>query len=104
MKVVKIDELIYLSNQYTDFSCKPSYKKYKEGTIFDEEKSVRWNREEVDRKNNLRQEEVKRLNREKNQMYEKLVNLIYQYIHPVYGEHYLKNGYLEKRYYYGTEK
>ena len=72
MKVVKIDELIYLSNQYTDFSCKPSYKKYKEGTIFDEEKSVRWNREEVDRKNNLR--------REKNQMYEKLVNLIYQYI------------------------
>ena len=28
----------------------------------------------------------------------------YQYIHPVYGEHYLKNGYLEKRYYYGTEK
>lgn len=80
MKVVKIDELIYLSNQYTDFSCKPSYKKYKEGTIFDEEKSVRWNREEVDRKNNLRQEEIKRLNREKNQMYEKLVNLIYQYI------------------------
>lgn len=36
MKVVKIDELIYLSNQYTDFSCKPSCKKYKEGTIFDE--------------------------------------------------------------------
>ncbi len=80
MKIVKIDELIYLSNQYTDFSCKPSYKKYKEGTIFDEEKSVRWNREEVDRRNNLHQEEVKRLNREKNQMYEKLVNLIYQYI------------------------
>lgn len=30
----------------------------------------------------------------------------YKYVHPVYGEHYLKikNGYLEKRYYYGTEK
>ena len=80
MMVVKIDELIYLSNQYKDFSCKHSCKKYKEGTIFDEEKSVRWNREEVDRRNNLHQEEVKRLNREKNQMYEKLVNLIYQYI------------------------
>lgn len=80
MKVIKIDELIYLSNQYTDFSCRPSCKKYKEGTIFDEEKSVRWNREEVDRRNNLHQEEVKRLNREKNQMYEKLVNLIYRYI------------------------
>lgn len=24
----------------------------------------------------------------------------YKYVHPVYGEHYLKNGYLEKRYYY----
>lgn len=80
MKVIKIDELIYLSNQYTDFSCKPFCKKYKEGTIFDEEKSVRWNREEVDRRNNLHQEEVKKLNREKNQMYEKLINLIYQYI------------------------
>lgn len=28
----------------------------------------------------------------------------YQYIHPIYGEHYLKNGYLERRFYYGTEK
>lgn len=80
MKIIKIDELIYLSNQYTDFSCKPSYKKYKEGTIFDEEKSVRWNKEEVEKRNNLYQEEVKKLNRKKNQMYEELVNLIKQYI------------------------
>lgn len=28
----------------------------------------------------------------------------YKYVHPVYGEHYLKNGYLERRFYYDTEK
>ena len=28
----------------------------------------------------------------------------YKYVHPIYGEHYLKNGYLERRFYYDTEK
>lgn len=28
----------------------------------------------------------------------------YKYVRPVYGEHYLKNGYLERRFYYDTEK
>lgn len=80
MKAIRIDELIFLSNNYSDFSCKPTYKKYKEGTIFDEDKSVKWNREEVAKRNLLYDDEVKNLNRQKNQMYTELINLIKRYI------------------------
>lgn len=80
MKVIKIDELIHLSNKYTNFSCKPSCKKYKEGTVFDEEKSVRWNKEEVKKRNDFYQEQLNNLNRIKNEMYKDLSNLIKQYI------------------------
>ena len=80
MKAIRIDELIFLSNKYSDFSCKPTYKKYKEGTIFDEDKSVKWNREEVAKRNLLYDDEVKNLNRQKNQMYTELINLIKRYI------------------------
>lgn len=49
-------------------SCLPSeqFRKVKVGDVLDEEKSVRWNREEVERLRNEYEEEVKRLNREKN--------------------------------------
>lgn len=49
-------------------SCKPdeTFKKVKTGTVLDEEKSVRWNREEVERLQRAYLEEVKRLNRQKN--------------------------------------
>lgn len=80
MKAIRIDELIFLSNNYSDFSCKPTYKKYKEGTIFDEDKSVKQNREEVAKRNLLYDDEVKNLNRQKNQMYTELINLIKRYI------------------------
>lgn len=80
MKAIRINELIFLSNKYLDFSCKPTYKKYKEGTIFDEDKSVKWNREEVAKRNLLYDDEVKNLNRQKNQMYTELINLIKIYI------------------------
>lgn len=49
-------------------SCKPddSFQKVKTGDVIDEDKSVRWNREEVERLKEVYAEEVKRLNREKN--------------------------------------
>lgn len=50
-KAIRIDELTFLSCRYADFHCKPNCKKYKEGTIFDEDKSLKWNREEVVKKN-----------------------------------------------------
>ena len=49
-------------------SCKPddSFQKVKTGDVIDEDKSVRWNREEVERLKEVYAEEVKRLNRKKN--------------------------------------
>lgn len=66
--------------EYEEFSCKPKSKKYKEGTIFDENKSVKWNREEVNRLNDIYNEEVKELNRKKNAMYNEVYNDIIEYI------------------------
>lgn len=60
-----------------NFSCKPDEKefpKYKTGDIIDEDKSVKWNREEIERCINARTEEVKRLNTLRNKidnLYEK---------------------------------
>ena len=49
-------------------SCKPddSFQKVKTGDIIDEDKSVRWNREEVERLKEAYDEEVKRLKCKKN--------------------------------------
>ena len=49
-------------------SCKPddSFQKVKTGDVIDEDKSVRWNREEVERLKEAYDEEVKRLKCKKN--------------------------------------
>lgn len=62
------DKLCEMAREYTNFSCKPKERKYKIGEVFDDDKSVRWNREEVERRNKLHDEEVKRLNMQKNKM------------------------------------
>lgn len=50
-------------------SCRPdeSFRKVREGDVIDEEKSVRWNREEVQRLKAEYEAEVKRLNTAKNE-------------------------------------
>lgn len=53
------------------FSCTPDtnlFPKYKEGDVIDEDKSVKWNREEVQRRIDARENEVKRLKREKSEI------------------------------------
>jgi len=57
---------------YKNFSCKPDEKefpKYNRGDIIDEGKSVKWNREEIERRINARAEEVKRLKTLRNKLY-----------------------------------
>ena len=44
-------------------SCKPTGKKFPKGYVFDEDKSVRWNAEEVARNNESVQKEVSELQR-----------------------------------------
>ena len=62
-----------------EYSCKPDREKfphYVKNEVIDEDKSVKWNREEVERRNLAFDEEVKRLNRQKNtisQVYEEVI-------------------------------
>lgn len=62
------DRLCDMANEYTNFSCKPKNRKCKICEVFDDDRSVRWNREEVERRNKLHEEEVKELNRKKNEL------------------------------------
>ena len=55
-------------------SCKPTLVKPRANDVIDEEKSVRWNREEVERRILAYEEEVKELNRKKNAYRDELVN------------------------------
>ena len=75
-----IEALYNMAEQYTKFSCKPKSNKYKIGSVLDEDKSVKWNREEVERLNKIHDDEVKELNRHKNELYVGLVKAIKMYI------------------------
>jgi hypothetical protein len=55
---------------------KPTFKRPKEGDIFNEEKSVRWNREEVVRKQSLYDSECSRLKKAQNEEVAKVVDAI----------------------------
>lgn len=68
-------------NTVMNMRCKPKdLQKYKEGTVIDEEKSVRWNREEVERRNAAYAEEVATLNTKRNKARDTLYEKIYVYI------------------------
>lgn len=75
-----IERLYEMASEYTEFSCKPKNPKYKVGTIIDEDKSVRWNREEIERLNDIHTEEVKELNRKKNLLLANIEDAIEKYI------------------------
>ena len=66
--------------EWDEFSCKPNTPKYKEGHIFDEDKSVKWNRKEVKRLNDCHNEEAKILSTTKNKLYEDFKNTFLEYI------------------------
>ena len=69
---IKAKDMCEAFNKYKDFSCIPKTKKHKVGDVIDENQSVRWNREEVQRLIDSRVEEVKLLHRQKNKLYEEL--------------------------------
>ncbi len=56
---------------YKNFSCKPNEKefpKYHRGDIIDEDKSVKWNRDEIEKGIKARADEVQRLNKRRNEL------------------------------------
>lgn len=74
-KVVRcIEDILAEMQQQQEMSCVPDMPKYRENDVIDEDKSVRWNREQVAARNQARVEAVKELNRKKNEWRDRLVN------------------------------
>lgn len=72
--------------EMANMSCKPSFPKPRTGDVIDEDKSVKWNREEVIRLQNAYEEEVKKLNTAKNKRRDDLYKELYKIIrHEVKG-------------------
>jgi hypothetical protein len=61
-------------------SCKPTMSKPRPNDVIDEDMSVRWNREEVERRIKAYDEEVAKLNKEKNSFRDKLIKEVYETI------------------------
>ena len=69
--------------KWETFSISPDRKKfphYNPGYIFDVDKSVRWNREQVDIANKARTAESTRLIAERNKLYDQVVDIVKAYI------------------------
>ena len=71
--------------EMVNMSCKPSYIRPKTGDVIDEDKSVKWNREEVERLQNSYDEEVKKLNIAKNKRRDDLYKELYKVIRKEVG-------------------
>jgi len=83
-------ELIKIHEKWekaTNMSCKPAFSKVKENHVFDEDKSVKWNREQVIRNNERYEQEVQRLNTQKNKARDAVYEDIYSYIQKQVGHH-----------------
>lgn len=84
-------------------SCKPSdLQKYKAGHIFDENMSVKWNRDKLEEENKKFQDEVARLNTLKNKGLLAVHELVYQKIQEDIG-HDLPRAAAEKIFSYAYE-
>ena len=80
--IISLDEVRDEYEGAQMFSCKPdeTFNRPKIGTVLDEDKSVKWNREEVLRLREAYDEEVKRLNTIKNKMCDNAYGTVLKYI------------------------
>ena len=69
----------------TKMPCRPDFKKLPKDYITDEDKSVRWNRDQVELNNKKYQDEVARLNTEKNKARDAAHKEIYKKIQDKVG-------------------
>lgn len=67
-------------------SCKPSFKKVPNDYVFNENRSVKWNKEQVEQNHLQYENEVKRLNTAKNKTRDEIYNKIYKLIQKEIGE------------------
>ena len=77
---ITVEAMCEAFDKYRNFSSTPKTKIYRVGDVIDEDKSVKWNREEVQRLKDLRFEEVKLLNKQKQELYEDFKDMVCKYI------------------------
>lgn len=70
-------ELISDMQRVDAMSCKPAFARFPNNFITDENKSVKWNREQVVKNHNTYDKEVARLNTEKNKERDKVMRDVY---------------------------
>lgn len=99
-----MEDIIKDMDKMANMRCKPEFSKVKENHIFDEDKSVRWNREQVVINNKLYDDEVKRLNTEKNKVRDKLTNEIYDAIVEYVGKKHINREKATKIWGYAYDK
>lgn len=79
--IITIEDLKTRWQNWYNMSCKPTdIKKYKTSDVIDENKSVKWNREEIERRNANYNREVANLNTKRNIAREDMYKMIYAYI------------------------
>lgn len=80
------DEIQREFDRVNEMSCKPvGLQKYKPGHIFDENMSVKWNRDKLEEENQKYRDEVNRLNAEKSKGLWTVHDLVYQKIREEVG-------------------
>lgn len=76
-----VDEFRTMYEEACRMKTKPDLlRRYSDGYVFDENKSVKWNREEVERLNSEYDEECKRLRSLRNSKIDEVENEIFKYI------------------------
>lgn len=80
------DEIQREFDRVNEMSCKPvGLQKYKPGHIFDENMSVKWNRDKLEEENQKYRDEVNRLNAEKSKGLWTVHDLVYKKIQEEVG-------------------
>lgn len=79
-KIYTWDELREEVDKWQSMSCRPDFRKVPGNYIFDEDKSVKWNREQVEQNHRAYDEAVKALNRLKNEAGNAFHNHVYDKI------------------------
>lgn len=79
-----LKDILLERNAINDRRTQPTLKKYKAGDIIDEEKSVRWNKEEVERLKKDYIDECNRLSKKKNELLSKNNVRLYKFIKSIY--------------------
>lgn len=82
---LKLIELQDEWDRMEQMSCKPSFRKLPSGYITDEEKSVKWNKEQVEQNHLKYENEVKRLNTLKNKTRDEIYNRTFEIIQKEIG-------------------